>query len=249
MADRSRNASSSLFVVVLAIIFLGLWYLLSHMYGNALADQITELVGQWFGIPTSQITALIATYVLPGGGAALFIWAAYAASRWHLLQTEFAEDPRANALTLTPMNVTEIAEYLLNKSAWGWHNRLRLTVRRFVRDQVPREMRRAGMAREVRFIGAMPNSINAVEIEPNYWRFATVDDGRVWDSRNSFFTTELSGNSPSVRLVHYQFGKAPQADVMRTWPRASLVLRTWITIRLRARRARPGFPKSLREDD
>jgi hypothetical protein len=125
------------------------------------------------------------------------------------------------------MSAWDTAEYLLNKSAWGWRTYGELNSWDFVRNGVHEEMRRAGFAAEVRYIGTRPNEQTAEEIDRTYWNFATIDDGRIWDRRNNFFSVQRGNLTPSVRggVLHYQFGAAPRIDVLKTWPPASITMK------------------------
>lgn len=125
----------------------------------------------------------------------LTIWLLVAyVRRWSAFQDQI-ELARAPPLSLTPMSAWDIAEYLLNKSAWGWRTYGELNFRELVRNAVPEEMRRAGFAAEVRYIGTRPNEQTAEEIDRTYWNFATIDDGRIWDRRNDFLVCN-AGTSP-----------------------------------------------------
>lgn len=141
-------------------------------------------------------------------------------------QARLVEDYRNSPTTLTPMMVTDIAEYVRDQSAWGWKEYARLNFWRFVQDQVPAEMTRAAAAGQVRFIGTPPNQTTEDLLTTSHWRYAGIDGSRIWDRRNEFFT-----NTPNVRsslfnnLPHHRFGKAPRIDVMRAWPRASIFLK------------------------
>jgi hypothetical protein len=172
----------------------------------------------------------------------LTIWLLVAyVRRWSAFQDQI-ELPRAPPLSLTPMSAWDIAEYLLNKSVWGWHTYGELNFWKFVRNAVAEEMRRAGLAAEVRYIGTRPNEQTAEEINRTYWNFATIDDGRIWDRRNNFFSVQRGDLTPSVRggVIHYQFGAAPRIDVLKTWPPASITMKMGLGLRvwLRQKRAR-----------
>jgi hypothetical protein len=142
------------------------------------------------------------------------------------------------------MSAWDIAEYLLNKSAWGWRNYSELNFWEFVKNAVPEEMRRSGFAAEVRYIGTRPNEQTAEEIDRTYWNFATIDDGRIWDRRNNFFSVQRGNLTASVRggVIHYQFGAAPRIDVLKTWPSASITMKMRLSLRvwLRHKRTRPN---------
>jgi len=167
--------------------------------------------------------------------------------RWTAYQDQ-VEAPRPPATSLTPISVTDIAEYILADSEWAWRKRLSLTMWGYVRDRISSEMTRAGRTGLVRYIGVAPHPFSAgsVEIDQSYWASARIDDDRVWDKRNRTFTTYF-GSPFGQRAIAYEHGIAPRVEVMRTWPKASLPLRWWIGFRLFLRRARYGFPKSLRE--
>ena len=170
-------------------------------------------------------------------------------SVWSVVKHRFVSEPvKANPLSLPTMSVSSIAEYLLNESRWGWENYLRLSLRKFVRDHVSDEMRRAGRAYQVRYIGSPPNSDATVEIGRAYWQYATIDQDRVWDARNRFFTTILPSGAPIYGgSFNYQHGSAPNIDVFQTWPRASAFYRSWVTARIWLRKARYRFPRYLDE--
>jgi hypothetical protein len=158
------------------------------------------------------------------------LWGAYLVAVWYLRHTEFAEDPSAPALTLSLMTVTEIAEYLRDRSAWGWRLYGALNFKKFVQDAVPFELRHAAINHDVRFIGTPPNTAEANEINMTYWQYAFFDERRIWDARNDFFS-QVSYSHPLIPGIrNYQFGKAPRVDVMRTWPPASLLRKAWTKI-------------------
>jgi hypothetical protein len=224
-------------VLCLAIIAAGLWFIVEPLYGHLLADLVTAHVDAWFGLPVGRLTAMLAPYLIPGAVAVFLVYAAYRVAYWGLERTVFADDPHASALQLPSMNVTEIAEYLRDQSVWGRRTYAHLNDNQFVQDAVPAEMKRAALSGEMRFIGTPPNKGTSEEIDPTYWRFASFEGDRIWDSRNNFFTTVLSP-SPSVpNLFSYQFGKAPYVDVIHTWPCASLTRKTrallWVVLKKR----------------
>ena len=227
MAKRGQSAAVSLFVVIFAILFFIVSYTFSQVFGNALADVVVKWIGHMLGASNETVSAIIAFYVIPAGVAGMSLWAAYRTAYWFLENTVFADDPHAFALTLPLMGITEIAEYLRDESVWGWRTYVQLNFKDFVHDIAPAEMRRAGMAGDVRFIGTHPNTAKAVEIDATYWQYAKIDSTRIWDSRNQFFT-DVSAQTVSVPgLQNFQFGKAPRIDVMRTWPRASRLRKVW----------------------
>jgi len=226
-AARHQSATRSLFIAVFAVLFFILTYTFSQVFGNAVADKTVAWIGGILGQSPETVAAVIGTYVVPAFTAGMCLWAAFLIARWHLLQTEFVEDPALPALNLSSMTVTEIAEYLRDQSVWGWRTYARLNIKNFVQDGVPGEMRRAAQSHEVRFIGTPPNTARAVEIDMSYWQYSFFDRNRIWDERNNFFT-EVSYSHPLIPgVANYQFGRAPRIDVMRTWPRASLVRKLW----------------------
>lgn len=183
----------------------------------------------------------------------LVVWLIVAyIGRWRAYY-EHVEGARPEALTLTPITAHAIADYLLNESSWGWKKRLAVTLDSSVKWAVPTEMRRAARASDIRFIGVPPNSATAIEIDRAYWAYASIDDLRIWDSRNAFFTTTYlaGGQSSSVRnLIHYQYGSAPRIDVMRTWPRVSKLFKLYVSFRIWTRIKRYGIkaPSSYRAE-
>jgi hypothetical protein len=218
-----KYPSDPLVAVLFAVFFGSLWYVSREIYGNALADEVVKFAAWAFGTTGERVTSIVAPYALPFGFAALILYAAYRVSYLRLSKTIFAEDPHAPALTLSLMTVTEIAEYLLDQSVWGWQTYAQVNDKIFVRDMVPDEMRRAGQTRDVRFIGTAPNVATAVEIDLTYWQYAFFDEKRIWDRQNNIFTT-VSYSYPLIPGVgNYQFGNAPRVDVIRTWPRASML--------------------------
>jgi hypothetical protein len=152
----------------------------------------------------------------------------------------------ADPLSLPRMTITEIAERLIDDTAWGWRQRQVLTLKTFVHDAVPDELRRVAKNGEVQFIGQRPNETNAFVINPGYWDAATFDGDRIWDKRNEFFTTTFGTNS-QIGVYHLRHGRAPRKDVLAAWPNASVFLRFRVRIILWFRRARHGFPEALRE--
>jgi hypothetical protein len=187
MAKRGQSPSVSLLIAILAVIWVGLSYSLGAVYEHALSDLVIGWVARWIGMTTAHLMELYGPYVAPGGAAALLLILAHRVSYWFLSQTVFAEDPHANALTLSSMSVTEIAEYLRDKSKWSWRTYTRLNLKEFVRDHVSVEMTRAGRDGEVRFIGTRPIESVAHPIDATYWRFYRIDNDRLWDGRNEFF--------------------------------------------------------------
>src|SRR6266581_1109996 len=169
--------------------------------------------------------------------AIFFVTACFLSWREQYKENVSLKAQERDALTLPPMQITEIAEYVLNESGWGWKKKLELTLRKYVKDSVAAELRRAGTDYAVRFIGTLPNTLQAVEIDRTYWRAATMDDTRIWDRRNEFFTTTFGARSVYGGVQHYRYGCAPRADVIRTWSRASVFLRIWVTLRIWFRKA------------
>ncbi|HEY2122575.1 MAG TPA: hypothetical protein VGH07_03195 [Chthoniobacterales bacterium] len=135
----------------------------------------------------------------------LTIWLLVAYIRRLLAFDEEIEAPRAPAMSLTPMNIKDIAEYLRDQSAWGWRTYRSLNFWRFVQDQVPSEMQRAGNEYQVRY-------------------------------------TTFGASTSVPGLVHYQYGSALRSDVMRTWPPASISLKTGAVLCVWARKARAARP-------
>jgi hypothetical protein len=160
-----------------------------------------------------------------------------------------SEQPRPSPSSLRQMSVTTIAEYLANESRWGWGQYLLLSLRSFVRDEVPHELRRAARAGEVRFLGSVPNSNVVTEIGRPYWKNATFNKDKIWDSRTNFFSEVLSSATP-IRdgSINYQHGSAPQSDVLETWPRASFLFRGYVRARLFFKRMLQGFPAYLSDN-
>lgn len=185
-------------------------------------------IGKWLGVLSKLQDVSYAWALLP-----ITVWLFVAYVRRWLAFEDQVNAPRPNALTLSTLGIHDVAEFLLNDSRWGWEKRLQLTFKRFVKDHVTLEMRRAGKSHEVRYIGTEPNSAEAKEIDRAYWQYATIDDSRIWDERTKFFTTtaffgtQLNSNIPHLR--HYQYGSAPSVDIFRTWPRASRIYRIYVT--------------------
>jgi hypothetical protein len=69
--------------------------------------------------------------------------------RWQATDEQL-EAPRPPAMSLATMHITEIAEYVLDHSAWGGRKRGELNLRSMVLELVPAEMRRAGKDCHVR---------------------------------------------------------------------------------------------------
>jgi hypothetical protein len=227
MAAPNRSTMGSLFAVVFAVLFFVLSYTFSQVFGNAVADKTVAWLGHMLGQQPAIIAAVIGDYVVPAFVTGMCLWAAYLIARSYLLHTYFAEDPAAPALILSLMTITEIAEYLRDSSVWGWKTYARLNDKTFVQDGVPSELRRAAQRHEVRFIGTPPNTATAIEINQSYWQYSFFDHNRIWDSRNDFFTN-VSYSHPLISgVANYQFGRAPRLDVVRTWPRATLLRKFW----------------------
>jgi hypothetical protein len=209
---------------------------------HTLFDWFVRYLENNWQLKEADLLASVSSYVIPAIASGVIVYGAWWVGTRETRSKigETANDRHAPALTLPTMKVIDIAEYLLDQSSWGWRQRRRLNLRQFVRDAVPDEMRRAGRGSEVRFIGTLPNSTEAKEINPGYWDAATFDEGRIWNSQNEFFTTTF-GVRGNQNVYHLRFGRAPRIDVMRTWPRASLSLRSTIKALLWLRRARHGF--------
>jgi hypothetical protein len=174
-------------------------------------NQSPTALGLFFGL-------LVGTVIIPAA------WTRYS------LHLDAIEAKGIDAAALPLMTVTDIAEYIRDKSAWGWRKRLELNFDELVTFQIPEEMRRAGASAEVRYLGTPPNMLSSIQLDRTYSRAATIDEKRVWDSRNQFFTTEW-GASGTDRVQNYRAGAAPRYDVMRTWPSASMWLRAYIRSR------------------
>lgn len=186
---------------------------------------IATTLCKWAGVTVGGLDELSWAWAF----APISVWLLVAyVRRWNAYR-EHVESPRPDALGLSQMPVTAIAEYLLNESRWGWQTYARLNRKNFVKDHVPAEMSRAGATHEVRYIGTLPNTFNAAEIDRTYWRHAHIDDLRIWDEGNFFFTRTI--NMPGVKS--YQYGTAPRVDVRRTWPRASFIQKIWTVIFVR----------------
>jgi len=131
------------------------------------------------------------------------------------------ENRGLGVLQIPTMSVHDIAEYLYRDSVWGQRSFCNLNFKEFVKNAIPVEMTRAAAAYEVRFIGALPDTIEAIEIDRNYWKYCTIDEIRIWDKRNNFFT---KGNGAyKYTMKHMQHGCAPKIDVYKTWPKASFI--------------------------
>jgi hypothetical protein len=180
-------------------------------------------------------------------------WACFAAGlfialgmyRSHLTRlekrAEEAHKQRPPALSLPTTQITDIAVYLRDRSAWGWRKQKELNIKNFVQDAVPDELRRGGRSGEVRYIGAPSDDTISQEINPGYWGTAEFDPARIWDDRNWSFTIARLG---SAYILDKRFVRAPREDVMRTWPPASLALRLYVQFILWWRRVRRGLPAS-----
>jgi len=151
----------------------------------------------------------------------LFGWAiapeAVSLYRRHL---ERLEAKGSAAESLRQMDVFDIAEHLLRKSRWGWRALARLNFKAQVVASVPHEMHRAAASGAIRMIGRRPNTATIEKIDRAYWRFADIDDNRLWDRRNRSKTILRTGE-PVPRLQAYFDLTAPAIDVWSTWPAAS----------------------------
>lgn len=152
------------------------------------------------------------------------IWALVAYIRRFNAYVDHVDAVRPSALSLPTLGITEIANYLLKDSKWGSKKLLEYGLRTLVQADVADEMTRAGAVNDVRYIGTAANGNHAVEIDRSYWRDAFIDGDRIWDARNDFFTDFFRGSTLGENRS-YQYGCAPRVDVMRTWPRASAILR------------------------
>jgi hypothetical protein len=180
-------------------------------------------------------------FVLVGIGVALFVRKEGKRRRGHAVPAM-----RGDPLAATTITVTEIAEYLRDKSSWGWRQRRLMTFKRFVQDAVPAELDRLARSGQVRFLGTRPNEMTAMQINIGYWDVARFDGDRIWDKRNEFFTT-TPRMTFAPGLFQMRHGRAPRDEVMSAWPAASLPLRLFVLCVLWCRRARQGFPAAMRE--
>jgi hypothetical protein len=92
---RTRHLSPPLAVLAVVFTVLGfiLVYTFSQIYGNLLADQVTNFVAAQLGMSAARMTAQFAPYVLPGGLAAMCLWAAFLVAAWYVRHTEFSPPP------------------------------------------------------------------------------------------------------------------------------------------------------------
>lgn len=161
----------------------------------------------------------------------IWLFVAYV-RRWMAFMASI-EAPRPPAMSLTPMTVMEIAKHLYEDSRWGWDQRLEVNYDHFVKSFVPFEMRRAAREHQVRFTGVAPNSSVTVEVDRIYWETAIFHERALWEAHYQFFSTLMNESTPNP--IHYQFGRAPRAEVFRTWPPASLMRKAWVRVRLSIR--------------
>ena len=227
---------------------------LKWLIDHFLYDWLVKTLENAFDLGEADVIAAVSSFVFPAliGGGAIIV-----AYRLGVHQGTSPAVPYLStsvaALSLPKMQITEIAVYLRDQSAWGWRKREELNLKVFVQNAVPDELRRAARSGSVRFIGTNPNSAEAHEINLGYWDAATFDGDRIWDGRNEFFTTTDSimtryrSSSSGRGLYHYRFGRAPRDDVMKTWGPASVVLRMRVKATLLLRRARHGFPATMRD--
>jgi hypothetical protein len=151
------------------------------------------------------------------------------------------------ALLLPTMNIIDVAEYIEDGSAWGHHRLLRLCAGPSLDESVAAEIRRAALVGAIRVIGTPTNLASEVVIDRRYWEDATVDEGRIWDRRNNFFTIPLAAGEYAPAGTKYQHGRIPVADVMKEWPPASKFLRMRVALMIRLRRP-TLFAPALRRD-
>jgi hypothetical protein len=223
MSRRQQSPILSLLVVAFTVIFFVLSFTFSQVFGNAVADKAVTWAAQMSGSTNEAVIQFVSFYVVPAFMAGMCMWATFLIALWYLRLTEFSEDSNAPVFSLRSMTVTEIAEYLRDQSVWGWQTYAKLNG--FVHDLVGYEMTRAARAGDVRFIGTPPNSVTEILIDLPYWHMCHIDQDRVWDSRNEFFTNDR-GFGSGQRLVHLRFGRAPRLHVVRTWPRATVFRKT-----------------------
>jgi hypothetical protein len=151
------------------------------------------------------------------------------------------------ALLLPTMPIVDVAEYIEDRSAWGHQRLLRLVARPSLDESVAAEIRRAALLGSIRVIGTPTNLASEVVIDRRYWEDATIDEGRIWDRRNNFFTIPLAVGEYASAGAKYQHGRIPVADVMKMWPAASKFLRLRVALMIRLRR--PAiFTSSLQRD-
>lgn len=203
---------------------------------------LATTLSKWAGVAVGGLQEISWAWVfIP---ITLWILAAYV-RRWHRYR-EHVENPRHDALGLPQMPVTEISKYLLTESKWGWQMYARLNFWHFVEDHVAAEMKRAGTTHEVRYVGTLPNSARAEEIDRSYWRYADIDELRIWDDRNEFFTRVTPRAITGSGVQSYRYGSAPRSDVFRIWPRASFMRKIWALLFVRLKTLYWGAAKLMK---
>jgi hypothetical protein len=147
--------------------------------------------------------------------------------RRHLERLEAKGTP---TLSLPQMDLFDIADHLLKRSSWGRWTLAKVNFEQMVVAFVPDEISRAAAAGVVRMLGRGPNSATTKEIDKAYWRFARVDDLRLWDRRNTSQTVLRSASASVPDLQAYFDLTAPAVDVLTAWPKASPFLRVGVPI-------------------
>ncbi len=153
--------------------------------------------------------------------------------------------PRLATTDLEPMGITQIAEYLLFDSQWGWRKRLEFIKLSLVRAEVGYEMTRAGRAGAVRYCGIGRDGADpqSQDIDRAYWQQAAMDEDRIFDPKRRSFAVATG----DTKVPAFERGTAPRLDVHQTWPPAGALLKVWVTIRIFCVRLRYGFPEVLQD--
>ncbi|MES2472070.1 MAG: hypothetical protein V4601_04420 [Pseudomonadota bacterium] len=159
--------------------------------------------------------------------------------------TEDSAQPRPATAALEPMSVTQIAEYLLFDSEWGWRKRLEFIKVSLVRAEVGYEMTRAGRAGAVRYCGIDRGAADpqSQDIDRAYWQQAAMADDKIFDPKRRSFAVATSDAKAPV----FERGTAPKLDVQQTWPPAWSFLKVWVSVRIFCVRLRYGFPEVLQD--
>ncbi len=227
----SNRNSKSIFVAILFIAFAVLLFIFEDVFGGVLASAIVSAGAKLFGWELTVMMATVSVYAIPSAVILALFAIVYVAANWHLRNTIFVDDPSQPAALLPQMTGTEIAEYLRDKSAWGWRTYGKFNTRSFVQKFVPNEMERAGKSREVRYMGAWPNSQETHLVDPAYWHEAGIDEHRIWDNRNNFATYQKSPSN-AASLKHFS---APRIDIYRAWPKVTIFgkisAKSWVFVK------------------
>jgi hypothetical protein len=151
--------------------------------------------------------------------------------RRHLIAMELKGLP---AMSLPQMNVTELAIYLRDHSAWGWRRYGVLMISRAPSVSVAQEIQRAAYANLITIVGNT-GGVGAMarpgteEIPFGYWQQGQIDTSHLFEPR---YRTNCY---VQFRGPTYEHLTLPTNQVEAVWPRSRAAMRIWIILWVRAK--------------